>query len=313
MQQLEELPGHVLLKTHLKKLLPTPPNTLLFKGPKGVGKASVAKAFAHALLSDASPHKLTSGNHPDLREYYPEGKSHMHPMQAMKQLIHEAQRPPFESQRKVFILYDVERMLPSSSNALLKTLEEPPSWAHFILVTSHPEQLLPTITSRCFSVPFSLLPDEELQTYLEKQVAPDEARQLTYLAQGSLKKAHALLEKKDAHLFALLADIGVAAVHQSYPTLFRLLSDLEKQIEKDNPEAIEEVLSALYYWYRDLHLLKAGGNASLLFFRAQEDELKKCLNCPLPPLEELQAKMRRIREALICHISLRHCLMELLV
>ncbi|MBF5058662.1 hypothetical protein [Candidatus Neptunochlamydia vexilliferae] len=75
------------------------------------------------------------------------------PIEAIRTLIEEANLPPFESERKVFIIHEADRMLPSSSNALLKTLEEPPSFVTIILISAHPEALLPTITSRCFQVP----------------------------------------------------------------------------------------------------------------------------------------------------------------
>lgn len=315
MHQLETLPGHPQIKACLKKLLPASPSTLLFEGPKGVGKAAFAKAFAHALLSDASPHKLESGNHPDFRELYPEGKALMHPMQAMKTLINESQMPPFESSRKVFIIYEADRMLPSSSNALLKTLEEPPPYAHFILVSSHPELLLTTIVSRALQVTFFPLTTDEMSNYLESSFkkTPAEAKQIAWLSHGSLAKAEKLAKEKDDQLLSVIAEMGTAALHQSYPHLFRSFAKLDSLIEKSQTDAIEEVLAAVYYWYRDLHLLKAGGDHSLLFFQGQEEQLKKNLNCPLPELEELQRRMKRIEEALLCHISLRHCLTHLML
>lgn len=315
MHQLETLPIHPQIKACLNKLLPAPPSTLLFEGPKGVGKVAFAKAFAHALLSDANPHKLESGNHPDLRELHPEGKALMHPMQAMKTLIDETQLPPFESARKVFIIYEADRMLPSSSNALLKTLEEPPAYAHFILVSSHPELLLPTIVSRALQITFFPLKADEiahhLETFFKKTAA--EAKQIAWLSHGNLAKAEKLAKEKDDQLHTVVAEMGTAALHQSYPHFFRSLSKLESLMEKDQAGAIEEVLATVYYWYRDLHLLKAGGDRSLLFFQGQEEELKKNLNCPLPELDELQKRMKRIEEALVCHISLRHCLTHLML
>lgn len=315
MSQLDVLPGHPQIKACLKKLMSAPPSTVLFEGPKGVGKAAFAKAFAHSLLSDANPHKLESGNHPDLRELYPEGKALMHPMQAMKTMIDETGLLPFESKCKVFIIYEADRMLPSSSNALLKTLEEPPSYAHFILVSSHPERLLPTIVSRSLQITFFPLKAGEISAYLEGtfKKPPADAKQIAWLSHGNLRKAEKLAKEKDDQLLSVVAEMGTAALHQSYPHLFRSIAKLESLIEKSQTDAIEEVLAAVYYWYRDLHLLKVGGDCSLLFFQAHEEELKKNLNCPLPELPELQQKMKRIREALVCHITLRHCLTHLLI
>ena len=206
-------------------------------------------------------------------------------------------------------------MLPSSSNALLKTLEEPPEYAHFILVSSKSESILPTIVSRCFKVSFSQLSVDEITAHLEKskKKRPDEARSIAWRSHGSLMKAEALAEKKDDCFLELVAQAGVAALHQSYHHLFSLLSEVESLIEKDPAISSEDVLSAFYYWYRDLHLLNAGGDRSLLFFRDQEESLKKCLICPLPDLPTIQKKMEQIEVAEECHINLRHSLAELLI
>ena len=125
---LEMLPGHPRVKKLLTKLLYSPPSALLFGGPRGVGKARFARTFAQALLSqgeDLSPQSQPL-HHFDLRQLYPEGKMYMHSMEAIKELVEQVLLPPFKSRRKVFIIHEADRMLPHASNALLKTLEEPP-------------------------------------------------------------------------------------------------------------------------------------------------------------------------------------------
>lgn len=148
MSKIDELSGNSLVKKHLKQLLEKPPHCLLFEGPKGSGKGDFAEAFARELL------QTTKKDPPDLRFLYPEGKGNHHPIHSIKQFIEETQLPPFEASRKVFIIQEADRMLPTSSNALLKTLEEPVSEVTIILLSSHTEALLPTVTSRCFRIPF---------------------------------------------------------------------------------------------------------------------------------------------------------------
>lgn len=271
------------VQSYLTQLSLNPPPTLLFEGTKNGSQKTFAKTFANTLLSDASPHKLESGNHPDLRELYPEGKTFMHPIQTIKNLIHEVIVPPFESKRKVYIIHEADRMLPSSSHALLKTLEEPPSYAHFILITSHVEALLPTIISRSLRVPLFFSTQQK-----------------------------AMLEK-DNQLLKLIVEIGTAALHQNYPNLFDSLKILETLTDTNQTEAIEQTLEALYNWYRDIYLLKVGGDSSLLFFKDHQEEIKKNLDCPLPDLVELQKRCKRIQEALTCNISLRNCLLHLMI
>lgn len=126
------------------------PSTLLF-----VGGEQHLQDFVTQLMGEAHAKKIAANNHPDLHIYRPEGKSGMHPLASIRQLIDEVCLPPFEGPCKVFILHDAERMLPSSSNALLKTLEEPLEDTFFILLSHEPEALLPTIRSRCRTLLFT--------------------------------------------------------------------------------------------------------------------------------------------------------------
>ncbi|NGX37470.1 MAG: DNA polymerase III subunit gamma/tau [Chlamydiae bacterium] len=126
---------------------------------------SDALALAKELIGSA---KIDSGNHPDLHIYIPEGKSDLHPMANMQTLIREMALPPFESPCKVFLIEDAEKMLPSASNALLKTLEEPSPDTFFILLTNHPDRLLPTVRSRLHPISYTQIDPEafDLSPYL---------------------------------------------------------------------------------------------------------------------------------------------------
>lgn len=155
MSKIDEISADRTVKKHLKKLLENTPHCLLFEGPKNSGKNALADAFARELL------QTTKKDPPDLRHLYPEGKGNHHPIHTIRQFIEETQLPPFEAGQKVFIIHEADRMLPTSSNALLKTLEEPVSAVTIILITAHPELLLPTVTSRCFRIPFIQLEPEE--------------------------------------------------------------------------------------------------------------------------------------------------------
>jgi DNA polymerase III delta prime subunit len=78
-------------------------------------------------------------------------------------MIAEVSLPPFESPIKIFIFHDAEKMLPSSANALLKTLEEPPSDTYILLLTTNPGAIIPTIISRCRLIPFAPKPASSFQ------------------------------------------------------------------------------------------------------------------------------------------------------
>ncbi|MBS0616498.1 MAG: AAA family ATPase [Verrucomicrobia bacterium] len=175
------LVGNPLAKDILNRMAQkgTIPSVLLFQGPEGVGKGHFAKALANHLIRH--PKK----EHPDIHILYPEGKSHQHPIAAIRELINEATLPPFEAPCKVFILHDADKMLPTSSNALLKTLEEPPEKTYFFLLSSNPSRLPSTILSRCRKLPFFRLSDAEIIPFLK---VPDAAK-IARLSHGSLSKA----------------------------------------------------------------------------------------------------------------------------
>ena len=291
MSKIEALPGNSKVKKHLCKLLEKTPHALLFEGPKGVGKEEFAQGFARELL------KTTKKDPPDLRLLYPEGKAHLHPMHSIRQFIDETALPPFEADRKVFIIYEADRMLPSSSNALLKTLEEPLGPVTIILVSSRPDFLLPTITSRCFRVPFSLLTEEEIIAALIPEKKPAEARKIALLSHGNLDKARSIASKEKDLLPEQMFHVG-----------FRLLrSDLPTAKELPEGANAEEALSYLFYFYRDLHLLQSGASPSLLFYQDKAEVLSR-ITVSLPSLEVIQ---KWIEEALLAselNIPLSHTL-----
>lgn len=118
-------------------------------------KREDATHFCKELLGPSHAAKIDSGNHPDIHYCIPEGKSEQHSMASIQKLIQEMGFPPFESPYKVFVIEEAEKMLPSSSNALLKSLEEPNADTYFLLLSNHPDLLLPTVLSRLQPLSYS--------------------------------------------------------------------------------------------------------------------------------------------------------------
>ena len=136
----------------------------LFHGPSGSGKRRAAQGFAAALLSAGSDdvadteRRVLSGVHPDLTWVEPRGAHDILVDDVRTRIVRQAALRPFESRRRVFVIVDADRMNDESQNSLLKTLEEPAAYAHFVLVSSAPGRLLPTIPSRCRPVRFGAVP-----------------------------------------------------------------------------------------------------------------------------------------------------------
>jgi DNA polymerase-3 subunit delta' len=292
------------------------PNTLLFSGPHGIGKARFALALAHLLMGASHHQKLNSGNHPDLHIYSPEGKAHLHSIDSIRSLIEEVGMPPFEAPVKVFILHDAHLMLPASSNALLKTLEEPHLDSYIILLTSEPESVLPTILSRCRKIPFFPIPEKEMLTYLEKELSqtPEQARKTAFLAHGSFARVHQMISQSQDEKQKILHKI-LAAGTADYPLFLKLCTELEaacglsKTEENEESDSMLSQMDALFEeistWYRDLYLVSQGVDRSWL----SNPQFQKAARAP--SLERVLEAIARARLALQRHLKLRVVLEEL--
>jgi DNA polymerase-3 subunit delta' len=174
----------------------TPSHAYLFHGPAGAGKAAVARAFAAELLADGAPDpdgartRVEHGVHPDLTWVTPSGAAEMLVSDVDEPVVAAAARTPFEARRRVFVIERAETMNDQAANRMLKTLEEPAAFAHLLLLTSRPGDLLPTIASRCQHVRFDAPSPEELAQRLERQgVPPETARACARLALGDGERA----------------------------------------------------------------------------------------------------------------------------
>ncbi len=236
--------GNPQAKEILSRLLANQavPQVLLFHGCQGVGKGLFALQLASALLKSAKV------PHPDLHILHPDPSTGQHPIATIRALIQETSLPPFEAPCKVFIIHDVEKMLPTSSNALLKTLEEPPADTQFILLTSAPSFLLPTIVSRCSKVPFYPVSDEELTCFLLEKYSVKDAKKIALLSEGSVSEALARLKGAEP-LLPLETLFGCT----SYTELYRLLHPLSDDYSTSETDRFfEEML----YWIREREPLR---------------------------------------------------------
>lgn len=149
-----------------------PSHAYLFHGPSGTGKRAAARAFAAALLADgdsdpqAARERVRRGSHPDLTWVIPSGASELLVGDIDEAVIGAVAHTPFEAARRVFVIEAAGTMNDQAANRLLKTLEEPPPFAHLILLAEHREDVLPTIASRCQAVRFDPLSSDVVQERL---------------------------------------------------------------------------------------------------------------------------------------------------
>ncbi len=283
------------------------PNSLLFRGPDGIGKKLFAKEFAISLMypegaSLEDCRHIREENHPDLHVLTPESKTGMHAIVSIRKLIDELFLSPFEARAKVFIIEDAERMLPSSSNALLKTLEEPALDSYLLLLCSQFDELLPTIASRCAKIRFAPLSEEDLMILLEKwDKASLGSKYIAALAQGSAARAYALAhhplqEERREFLFSLLSKKGCALgdLNNVLAKIDELYSK-EEEGSLDWHKDVQLLLAQIFMWYRDLHLFKMGGDLEQLYFLDKRALLQERSLLPIPSFDKLHDILEKAR------------------
>jgi len=282
-----------------------PSHAYLFRGPRGAGKAAVARAFAAEILAAEAPDPedarrralIDPSPHPDLVWLRPRGAQHM-VEEVRERVIRAASYRPFEGEKRVFVIEAAECMRDESQNALLKTLEEPPDFVHIVLLSSEPALLLETIASRCQPIDFAPLPAEAIEAELGEG-EPGELAAAARLSGGDVDRARYLLSEHGRALrsAALRLDQDWSGVLKAAEaegeeaeaeTRGRLEEEAEAGVKRSARDITDEAkragrrrrtktldlaLELFASWHRDLAATAAGAE-EVVFNRDRIDDLK---------------------------------------
>lgn len=288
MSGFKDVVGHKQIIHHLVSAikLNKVSHAYIFNGEKGSGKRSLANAFAMALQCEhekgeacgmcRSCKQAESGNHPDIIRVIHEKPNSIGVDEIRSQVVNDVQVKPYSSPYKIYIIPDAEKMTVQAQNALLKTIEEPPSYAVIMLLTTNAEQFLPTILSRCVTLALRPIPDEQVKKYLMEHVQiPDyQADVCVAFAQGNIGKAVQLASSEN------FVEIKAAALHllKNIPNMENHeIIGMVKSISEFKME-VTEYLDLLAVWYRDVLYFKATKDGNGLVFKEYVQEISAQTN-----------------------------------
>lgn len=293
MQDFSHIVGHEQIINHLKSAigLKKVSHAYIFAGEDGSGKNMLANAFAMALqceeMGQADEKQIeqvnscgkcksciqaASDNHPDIIRVTHE-KVSIGIDDIRIQVNNDIQIKPYSSPYKIYIIDEAEKLTEQAQNALLKTIEEPPSYAVIMLLTNNINSLLQTILSRCVMLKLNSVNTELIKDFLmQKYQVPDYQADLsTVFAQGNVGKAikysssddFAEIKKEVLHLLKYIDEME----------LYEVLDALKRISEQK--DRIYDYLDLMILWYRDVLMLKVTKDPNLLIYKSEYPDITK--------------------------------------
>jgi DNA polymerase-3 subunit delta' len=266
----------------------------LFTGMQGIGKRTTAMAFA-LLLNCMNPvdgdgcrrcsscKKISDGNHPDLVFIGPNKEKKAIGIDQIREINRHLAFSPVLGRYRIIVIDPAEKMSDEAANAFLKALEEPPPGNILILNVRDPDQLPPTIVSRCQRVPFKPLPTQDIEDWLlrEGNVDKESAKILARLSEGSLGEA-IKLANDDLFTERLNLTTTLHSVMNGSPDMLldlaQKFSDLGKRAATNKELKDDRIALMLGIWkslFRDMLVIKLGGAVDLILNSDLTDHLKK--------------------------------------
>ncbi|WP_300279745.1 DNA polymerase III subunit [Peptacetobacter sp.] len=224
-------------------------NAYIFEGINGIGKRTFAKLFAKILIG------VSPENSPDFSIISKEDGSHRIKIEKIRKMKEDVYEKPI-SNYKIYMIENAELMSEEAQNAILKTIEEPPQYAIFILITENKEALLSTIKSRCDIVKFIPLSNETVKNYLIEELNLDEESAKVYatFSKGSINKAIELVNNEMFKEMREYIQDCIYTISEKNKLDIEMLADSSEKYENQ----IMNFFDIMINYFRDIILIKEG-------------------------------------------------------
>lgn len=255
----------------------------IMNGERGTGKKMLANLFARTLLCENSAEEpcntcksciqAESSNNPDIIVVTHEKLNTITIDEIRDQVNKDVMIKPYSNDYKVYIIPEADKMTEQAQNAILKTIEEPPSYVVILLLTENADALLPTIQSRCVMLKLRNIRDTLVKAYLMQQLQIPEyqATICAAFAQGNIGKA---IKLAHSEYFNTIKTEAIHLLKNINETELSDVTDCVKNITNYKLDIVE-YLDVISIWYRDILIYKATKNIERVIFQDQIDTIEE--------------------------------------
>ncbi len=286
MYQFENIVGNTAIITSLQSAILNNKisHCYILDGEVGIGKKTIANTFAKALQCEVggvnpcgkcvSCKSFESGNHTDIVKVGPVKNKSIGVDDVREQVNEVVSIKPYRSKYKIFIIDNGELITVQGQNAMLKTIEEPPSYVIFLIMTNNSKSFLPTILSRAVLLKLRPLTKEIVQDYLLTKVDMpiDDIEMYAAFSSGNIGKALTLMENEE---FKIMRDevieIMINLIDENLVDSLLSYSFFEK-----NKNNIDQVLDIMSIWYRDVLIYNETKNMEYILQKDRKNDIISC-------------------------------------
>ena len=318
--------GHEEIIAHLKGVIRSEriSHAYILDGAPQSGKKMLAEAFAMTLLCEQRDadtgdacgqcpvcRKIRSRNHPDVLYLRHEKPNTISVGDVREQIGDSIAIRPYSSRYKIYIVDEAEKMNVQAQNALLKTLEEPPSYAVLLLLTAHADSFLPTIRSRCVTLRLRTIREDRITGLLTEryQIPSYEAKRCAAFAMGNAGRAVYLASSQEFQELVRIVTGQMERIAKTRDGELALFADELAEYR----DYTDEYLDLLLFWFRDVMLCKyTGGHPRLLFDKQKETLYAQAESADDAGLSGIFTSIERARRRIGANVN-RELTLELLL